>query len=238
MDLDFWHERWQANQIGFHQGMTNSHLLRHWPQLGLARESRILVPLCGKSLDMLWLLEQGHPVVGVEVSQLAVEAFFAENNLTPDIHAERYGRRYVVDRLELLCTDFFSLDQRDIGTVDAFFDRAALIALTAVQRPRYAAQLTHLLGHGSRGLLITLEYDQLEMHGPPFSVPPAELHRLFDSAFTVEPLFQFDALDENRQFRDRGLTALSECAWHLQRSPQASPAHKKMAPRGTPKGGS
>jgi len=217
MDLDFWHERWQANQIGFHQGETNRHLLRHWPQLGLAKDSRILVPLCGKSRDMLWLLEQGHRVVGIEVSQLAVEAFFDENSLTPEIHEARYGRRFVVDQLELLCADFFSLGQQDIGEVDACFDRAALIALTPAQRPRYAIHLTHLLGHGTSGLLITLEYNQSEMNGPPFSVPREEVCQLFDPEFTVEQLFQFDALAENRQFREKGLTALTERAWHLRR---------------------
>jgi len=215
MDLEFWHERWQANQVGFHQGETNRHLLRHWPQLGLAKDSRILVPLCGKSRDMLWLLEQGHTVVGIEVSQLAIEAFFAENNLTPEIHEEHYGRRYVVDQLELLCADFFSLGQQDIGVVSAFFDRAALIALTPAQRPRYAVHLKQLIDHGASGLLITLEYNQLEMNGPPFSVPREEICHLFEPGFTVEQLFQFDALAEYRRFREKGLTALTERVWCL-----------------------
>ncbi|MGB5180165.1 MAG: thiopurine S-methyltransferase [Gammaproteobacteria bacterium] len=217
MDLDFWHERWQANLIGFHQDKINTHLQRYWPRLQLPADSRILVPLCGKSLDMLWLLEQGHPVVGVEVSQIAIENFFEEHRLSPGVHEERYGRRYVVEQLELLCADFFTLAQADIGPVDAFYDRAALIALTAAQRPRYAAQLTQLLGHGSGGLLVTLEYRQSEMSGPPFSVPGEEVQRLFDSAFTLEPLFRFDALEENQKFREKGLTQLTEHAWYLRR---------------------
>lgn len=224
MDLDFWHERWQANQIGFHQDETNSHLLRHWPQLDLVTDSRILVPLCGKSLDMLWLLEQGHAVVGIEISQLAVEAFFAENRLLPEVHEEHYGRRYVVDQLELLCADFFSLTREDIGEINAFFDRAALIALTPAQRPGYAEHLTRLLNRGTTGLLITLEYNQSEMSGPPFSVPREEVCRLFEPAFTIEQLFEFDALEENQRFREKGLTALSEHAWHLRRrQTQATP---------------
>jgi len=166
---------------------------------------------------MLWLLEQGHPVVGIEVSQIAVEAFFEENRLSPEVHEERYGRHYVVDQLELLCADFFALEQADIGAVNAFYDRAALIALTPAQRPGYAAQLTKLLGHGTSGLLVTLEYNQSEMHGPPFSVPREEVYRLFDTAFTLEPLFQFDALGENQTFREKGLTQLTEQAFHLAR---------------------
>jgi thiopurine S-methyltransferase len=218
MDPDFWHERWQANQIGFHQSETNRHLLRHWPQLDLAADSRILVPLCGKSLDILWLLEQGHPVVGIEISRLAVEAFFAENRLTPEVYEEPFGRRYVVDQLEVLCADFFSLTAEDTGKVDAFYDRAALIALTPSQRPGYVEHLTRLLDGGTTGLLITLDYNQPEMSGPPFSVPREEVYHLFEPAFSIEQLFEFDALEENQRFREKGVTALSEHAWHLRRS--------------------
>ena len=217
MDPDFWHERWQANMIGFHQGEINNHLRHYWTQLQLAKDSRILVPLCGKSLDMLWLREQGHPVVGVEVSPIAIEAFFEENGLVPEVHEERYGHRYAVDQLELLCADFFSLTRTDIGETSAFYDRAALIALTPAQRPAYAAHLKRLLGPNASGILITLEYDQLEMDGPPFSVPGEEVSRLFDSAFTIEPLFHLDVLEENQRFREKGLTALREQGFHLTR---------------------
>jgi thiopurine S-methyltransferase len=217
MDLNFWHERWQANLTGFHKNEINNYLLRYWPRLDLAKGSRILVPLCGKSLDMLWLREQGHPVVGIEASQIAVETFFEENGLTPAVHTERYGRRYVYDQLELLCTDFFSLTQEDIGAVSAVYDRAALIALTQAQRPAYATHLTRLLGHGTTGMLITLEYDQLEMSGPPFSVPREEICRLFDAAFAIEHLHQFDVLEDNLKFREKGLTALSEHTFLLRR---------------------
>ena len=221
MDLDFWHQRWQANLIGFHQKTVNNHLLGCWPQLQLEEGSRILVPLCGNSLDMMWLLEKGHPVVGIEVSQVAVESFFEENRLSPAVHEERYGRRYVVDQLELLCADFFSLEPVDIGAVNAFYDRAALIALPPAQRPGYCAQLKKLLGHNISGLLVTLEYNQAEMDGPPFSVPREEVCSLFDTAFTLKQLFQFDALDENQKFRKKGVTQLTELTYHL-RSKQTS----------------
>ena len=217
MDLDFWRERWQANLIGFHQNKINSYLVRYWPRLGLAQGSRIFVPLCGKSLDMLWLREQGYPVVGVEISQLAIESFFEENGLTPEVQEEGFGHRYVYEQLELLCTDFFSLNAEDIGEVSAVYDRAALIALTAAQRPGYAAHLTRLLGHGTTGLLITLEYNQPEMNGPPFSVPREEVSRLFDSAFTIEHLYQLDVLEDNQKFREKGLTELTEHAFLLTR---------------------
>jgi thiopurine S-methyltransferase len=225
MDPDFWHTRWQDNLIGFHQNDINSHLLRFWPQLGLATGSRILVPLCGKSLDMLWLRDQDHAVTGVEVSQLAVETFFEDNGLTPEIHEERFGRRYVCKQLELLCADFFSLTPADIGAVGAVYDRAALIALTATQRPGYAEQLIRLCTRDSMGLLITLEYNQLEMSGPPFAVDREEVYRLFDGSFTIEHLFQFDALQDNQKFREKGLTQLSEHVYRM--SPHAGTAEKR-----------
>jgi thiopurine S-methyltransferase len=152
MQPEFWLERWQANLIGFHQDEINDYLLRYWPRLGVTHDSRILVPLCGKSLDMLWLAEQGHPVIGIEISQLAVESFFSENGLTPGILKESCGLRYTSGQIEILCADYFALTRKDIGEVAAFYDRAALIALTPAQRPDYVAHLGTLISAGTHGL--------------------------------------------------------------------------------------
>lgn len=217
MEPEFWLERWQANLIGFHQDEINDYLLRYWPKLGVMHNSRILVPLCGKSLDMLWLAEQGHPVIGIEISQLAVESFFNENGLTAEIHKQGYGLRYTSAQLEILCADYFALTQQDIGEVAAFYDRAALIALPPAQRPGYVAQLGKLTGAGTHGLLITLAYNQLEMSGPPFSVTDAEVQRLFTPGYRLDQLFQFDVLAANERFRKQGLTALTEQAYQLTR---------------------
>ncbi len=81
MEPAFWHKRWADNQIGFHQGQVNSYLQTHWPALGLETGSRVLVPLCGKSLDLVWLAGQGYRVLGVELSRRAVEDFFREHGL-------------------------------------------------------------------------------------------------------------------------------------------------------------
>lgn len=217
MEPEFWLERWQANLIGFHQDEINDYLLRYWPKLGVMHNSRILVPLCGKSLDMLWLAEQGHPVIGIEISQLAVESFFNDNGLTAEIHKEEYGLRYTSGQLDILCADYFALSRQDIGEVAAFYDRAALIALTPAQRPGYVAQLGKLIGAGTHGLLITLAYNQLEMSGPPFSVTDDEVQRLFTPGYRLDQLFQFDVLAANERFREQGLTALTEQAYQLTR---------------------
>lgn len=222
MDPDFWHERWKTNQIGFHQGDINSYLVRYWPSLELNEGGRVLVPLCGKSRDMFWLLEQGFAVVGVEISPIAVEAFFAENRLTPGITREARFIRWKTEALEILCGDFFELKRGDIGSCDGVYDRAALIALPPAMRPRYANHLSTLLGRHVRGLLLTMDYNQAEMEGPPFSVSDAEVSRLFAGACTVQQLSRTDILRSQPRFMERGLTRLSEQAWRVEWSGQGS----------------
>ncbi|MGD8312744.1 MAG: thiopurine S-methyltransferase [Gammaproteobacteria bacterium] len=217
MDQDFWHQRWAANQIGFHLPEANPSLVRYWPRLGLDSGSRVFVPLCGKSLDLLWLLEQGHRVVGVEISRLAVAAFFEENGLVPEIRQEPRFSRWRRDELELLCGDFFDLQAADLGPVAGVFDRAALIAMPPAMRPGYAAQLGSLLEPGTQCLLITLSYNQLEMNGPPFAVTNAEVGRLFDNRFTITRLHTADVLAAHGRFREAGLSALVESVWQLLR---------------------
>jgi len=223
MDPDFWHERWQNRQIGFHQDDINPYLVRYWPELKLETAGRVLVPLCGKSRDLIWLLDQGHSVVGIEVSPIAVEAFFAENDMTATVTREAHFSRWTFDNLELLCGDFFALDRPDIGEIAAVYDRAALIALPPDMRPRYASQLTDLAGDSTPGLLVTLEYDQAEMDGPPFSVTDTEVAQLFGNRYAIESLCSTDVLEANARFREQGLTRLTEQAFHLTMPPFHNP---------------
>src|SRR3970282_2229880 len=133
-------------------------LLKHWPSLELPAAARVFVPLAGKSHDMAWLAAQGHRVLGVELSQAAVEAFFAEHGLQPQRHESRHGMHYAAGNIELICGDAFGLDQAALADCTAVFDRAALIALPAQMRQRYVDELHALLPAGCRGLLHTLEY--------------------------------------------------------------------------------
>ncbi|HSG10605.1 MAG TPA: thiopurine S-methyltransferase [Gammaproteobacteria bacterium] len=208
MDPDFWHDRWAANQIGFHQQTTNNYLLQFWR--APAQDSRILVPLCGKSLDMHWLRQQGHAIAGIEVSPLAIEAFFAEAGLHPSRHDAAGYSRWSAGGIDLYCGDFFTLTYKEIGTVDGFYDRAALIAMPAHLRPAYVEHLVELLPSHANGLLVTMEYEQSHMDGPPFSVPPAEARALLGTAFTLEHLQTADILETQPAFRERGLQRLQE----------------------------
>lgn len=217
MDTDFWHARWEANKTGFHQGEINPYLVRYWKDLGLGRGDRVFAPLCGKSLDMIWLLDQGFCVVGVEISPIAVEAFFSENNISPVVTRETRYSRWAFENLEILCGNLFALNRADIGECRGLYDRAALIALPPDMRPGYTEHLKGLLNQHTRGLLITLDYNQQEMTGPPFSVSEDEVRRLFGNIFSTRLLCSTDILAAEQKFREQGLTRLVEQAWRLGR---------------------
>ena len=218
MHEDFWQERWARNEIGFHLREVNPYLQRHWPDLGLAAGAQVLVPLCGKSLDMAWLAGLGYRVLGVELAESAVIAFFAEQELTPEV--DQYGafRRYRAGAVELLCGDFFALQAADVEDCSGLYDRAALIALPEGMRERYAAHLAAILPSGCAGLLVTLDYPQAEMSGPPFAVDEALVAQLLtEQQWTCELLEQADVLGQNWRFLQRGLTRLDERAYRLRK---------------------
>jgi len=215
MNPEFWHERWRRGEIGWHATSINLHLQDHWPRLGVAPGARVFVPLCGKSLDLLWLAGQGLWVSGVEISRVAVEAFFADNGLYAEITEDPPFLRYRAAEIEVLCGDFFDLDASRLQGVEGVFDRASLIALPPEARPRYADHLQRLLGPAVRMLLITLDYPQDEMAGPPFAVRDDEVQALFGARFHIEPIARSDVLAENERFRQRGLTRLYEQVYRL-----------------------
>ena len=215
MEESFWLERWERQQIGFHQRNINPRLLRFWPDLGLARDGAVFVPLCGKSTDMIWLQAQGHPVLGVELSPVAVATFFAENGLAPQ--RRRQGKFEVTesDGIRILRGDFFDLTAGDLAGVEAVYDRAALIAMPPAMRERYAAHMVEILPPATRMLLLTLDYPQEQMQGPPFSVPPDEVERLYGSRGDVRLLSRDDVLAKGRELAERGVTTLHECVFRV-----------------------
>jgi thiopurine S-methyltransferase len=217
MEPDFWHERWQRGETGFHQGDVHPDLLLHWPGTGCAPGAQVFAPLCGKSLDLAWLVAQGHRVLGVELSMIAAEAYFAGQGLVPARSAEGPFTRLEAGGCAILVGDFFALEPAQLRGTGALYDRAALIALPAPMRARYAAQLARLLPAGTRGLLITVDYPPADMAGPPFPVPAAEVRQLHGGAFAIEPLARRDALAGEPRLAARGLTALHEESWLLVR---------------------
>lgn len=215
MNPEFWHDRWQRGEIGWHRETINTRLLDFWPQLGVDPGSRVLVPLCGKSRDMLWLAGEGYRVLGVELSPIAVEAFFAENGLAARISVQPPFRHYRADEIEIWCGDFFELDAGHVSGVASVYDRAALNALPPAARLRYAEHLRAILPRPFAGLLVTLDYSQEEMQGPPFAVADREVRSLFGNGCRVDCLSTWEALEENPRFRKRGLTGLRESVYAL-----------------------
>jgi len=215
MKRDFWLERWEREETGFHQDEFNPWLRRYWQELQLARDCEVFVPLCGKSRDMLWLREQGHWVLGVELSAIAVQAFFSENGYT----AQRVsGARFdscSANGIRILCGDFFDLGKDDLANVGAVYDRASLIALPPELRQRYVSHLADILPRTAQILLITFEYPQHEMQGPPFSVSADEVEMLYHGYAEVQLLASSDALAQNPRFLQRGLTRLRENVFKL-----------------------
>ena len=191
-------------------------LEKHWDALALSTGSRVFVPLAGKSLDMIWLADQGHRVLGVELSALAVEQFFAENGLQPHVHESRYGRHYVAGAIEVICGDVFALDDVALADCEGVYDRAALIALPQAMRERYVRELHARLPTECRALLITLEYPQAEKTGPPFSVDEDEVRRLYGACWNIDLLERRDILASQPSFLEDGVTALTTAVYRLQ----------------------
>ena len=215
MDAKFWQERWATNQIGFHQVEVNPYLQQYWSTLAVAGGSKVFVPLCGKSLDMMWLAGRGHRVMGVEVSEQAVKAFFSEQALTPQVDQRGAFKVYQAGLIEVWCGDFFALDAGAVADCKALYDRAALIALPQQMRPQYTEHLDSLLARGCEGLLIAVDYDQAQRAGPPFSVPDEEVRSLLGSHWSVVTLQERDILGESRKFMADGVTRLEERVYRL-----------------------
>lgn len=215
MDPVFWKKRWQECNTGWHSDQVNPILKRYWNRLNLERETIVLVPLCGKSRDLAWLAGQGHTVVGVEISDIAVHDFFRDLNVTPETEKIGALTLYVYQNLRIWHGDFFDLEPGDIPKPDGIYDRAALIALPPDRRKTYAADLISLSEPDTQLLLLTFEYDQEEMAGPPFSVQASEVDQLFGEHFDIDLLYQHSILENRPDFRKAGLTSLVEKVYHI-----------------------
>ena len=216
MEPAFWQQRWADNQIGFHQAQVNPYLQTYWPQLQLAPGSRVLVPLCGKSLDLAWLAGQGHRVLGVELSRRAVEDFFREHGLEAEVRQQGAFEVWRSGDVQLWCGDFFALRAEDVADCVGLYDRAAVIALPVQMRARYMQLLSGLLPANSRGLVVTLEYDQSLLAGPPFSVRDEELRQGF-AGWQVDQLEAVEVIEDSPKFVQAGASSLLERVYRLSR---------------------
>lgn len=189
MDANFWHQRWEQGEIGFHESDVNPALIENLGKLNLAKGARLFLPLCGKTLDIAWLLTQGYRIVGIELSPLAIEALFAALDLVPEITPTGILTRYSAKNIDIWVGDIFDLSSNMLGAVDAIYDRAALVALPEQMRNRYTVHLMALT-HSAPRLLITYEYDQRFYNGPPFSVCEEELRQHYGGNYQLTQVAQ------------------------------------------------
>ena len=225
MEIDFWLERWDNNQTGFHQQQVNPYLVYFYGNKGPAVEQReklkVFVPLAGKSMDMLWLSQNSYKVFAVECSDRAVKDFFEDNALnykhaSKDQHA-LYQSSDLPSLIEIFQGDFFKLQQQDLDDITDIFDRASLVALPVEMRQDYAKKMAELQRPGVRTLLVTLTFDPEEMNGPPFSVSEEEVNDLYSENFTIQKLLVKNVIEEETGLKKRGLTALDETVYKLVR---------------------
>ena len=212
MDPNFWHKRWEKNEIGFHQSAVNVLLSDHFSGLSLPQTSRVFVPLCGKTRDIAWLLSQGHRVVGVELSKLAVEELFVDLGVAPKISVQGELLRYSAPGLEIFVGDIFELSGDLLGSVDAIYDRAALVAFPTEMRGRYGAHVAAITQLAPQ-FLICFEYDQAVMNGPPFSIDRQKVHDVYGAHYQIEPITNRDVAGGLK-----GKCPAQETVWHLVKS--------------------
>ena len=184
MQEDFWQKKWQKNEIGFHLPEANPLLVKQFPTLKLKHDARVFLPLCGKTLDIAWLLAQGYRVAGAELSRIAIKDLFKSLNLTPNIKTLGEITHYSAPNIELFVGDIFKVTPAMLGKVDAVYDRAALVALPDEMRKTYSAHLMALTNKAPQ-LLICFEYVQSVHAGPPFSICADEVKQHYQSNYDL-----------------------------------------------------
>lgn len=187
MHHDFWHQRWQTNQIGFHLAEANPLLVQHFSSLNLQQGARILLPLCGKTVDIAWLLAHGYNIAGAELSQIAIDELFSSLQLIPTTTKQGDILHYSAPNIDVFVGDIFNVTPAMLGKVDAVYDRAALVALLGEMREQYTAHLMRLTKTAPQ-LLVCFEYDQALQAGPPFSVTAEEVKQHYQTHYELTPL--------------------------------------------------
>lgn len=207
---EFWLDRWKNGRIGFHQEGVNPKLIEFWPIL--PKGSHILVPLCGKSNDMIWLAEQGYRVTGVEISSLAVIQFLGDNDLAYDTHQEGELKIHTVHGLPLRIVegDYFQFSETEF---DACYDRAAMVAMPESRRADYVTHTLNRLTATACILLISLHYDG-DKQGPPFSIEEQSIPLLW--GVEIQKIASENLALTNPQYKEQGHSIFEESVWRLQ----------------------
>ena len=223
MDASFWRERWERNEIAFHQSKTNPLLATYFGGLSLPKGDRVFVPLCGKTFDIHWLLSQSYRVAGIELSKIAIGQLFGELGVEPKIDVIGKLTRYTAPTIDIFVGDIFDLSKNDLGRIDTVYDRAALVALPEPMRNRYAAHLMDISDCAPQ-FLITYTYDQRLVEGPPFSVSNEEVADHYEGRYDLQLVASVEVAGGLK-----GKFAATENAWLLKRRCLSSTATDGVA---------
>jgi thiopurine S-methyltransferase len=222
VEHNFWHSKWDLNQIGFHLEYVHPLLKRNlvlFQDTGLLQQGDVVfIPLCGKTLDIAYLHNLGHQIVAVELSEIAVQGIFKQFNVEPVIAEWSAGKVYKTESLTVFVGDFFALTPQDLCSagqnVSLVYDRAALIALPEKMRLEYAQHIEKITQHAPQ-LLITLDYDQSIAGGPPFAVSSDEVESLYASNYSIQLIEEADIIEQEPRFKEKGLTSFYQRAYCL-----------------------
>ena len=212
-----WISRWENNRIGWHADQINRQLIKYLENLDLSAGETIFVPLCGKTKDMLFLLEKQINVIGVEMSSIAVEQFFLENNLSYSISKMDGFILYEGKGIRIYCGNYFDLEFNHLQEVKAVYDRASLIALDEELRQKYGKHLNDIISYDVRILLLTLNYPQHQRSGPPFAVSRSEVDELFKGSFHSRELYCINDNENEPMFQNLGVDFVEKAVYLLQK---------------------
>lgn len=217
MEPDYWIEGWEQGRTGFDQSEPHRWLPEHWASVEVANDAVVFVPLCGKTVDMVWLAEQGHRIIGVEVSEIAVVGFFDMVGLTPEVEVIGPLSAYRAGPYEIWRGDLFEVPATVFDRVDVVYDRASIVALPPQIRQRYTQMLSTQLRGDAPWYLVSFTYDQSEMDGPPFSVTLEEIDALLADEFDIETVVDESVIERAAAMQERGLTEMRETLSILRR---------------------
>jgi thiopurine S-methyltransferase len=210
-----WHSYWRENRTGFHEGQVNPYLERFLPLFNLQPGDAVFMPLCGKAVDMHWLAQQDLRVVGVEISDIAIESFAEESGVAFDCEEDENFKIFKSSHITLYQGDYMNMRAKYLADIRLVYDRAALIAIERFNRESYAEHMLRIIPTRTPMLVVTLDYDQNRMQGPPFAVSPDEIQQLYATTYRSELLSSSEQLEERPKWRELGLTSLVESALKL-----------------------
>lgn len=210
-----WHSYWTRKKPGFHEAKVNQYLHQYLPLFDLKSQDSIFLPLCGKAYDIHWLAQQGFNVVGVEISAVAIKSFLEEFRLDYEVSAEEHFVVYRAHNITLYQGDFMHMEAGQLAHCKLVYDRASIVAIESFNRESYASQLLKIIPAGIPMLMVTLQYDQHIMSGPPYSVAVAEIKSYFEPSYRVTHLITNEQIDEREKWRQMGLNSFKETALSL-----------------------